>query len=288
MPRSRQLEYGVLNLSAHPHPARVYIESLRAVARTPVNFRGDDHAAILEPTEHGDGLYQGRIVIWTEVDPNSPTVHKRRLEEFPLDKAVLQFSEEFGIFSRTFIYVFRDRDHKLFFESRNNVGKRLSHNNAKRIFSLLFSDNLLGEISQIVTVEVQPEEDAVDKVLGIPRIGLLHIHISRPNPDDATLAAEEVLRELEEQGAISQDITLRAISREGGIHPNERTRAHAEIAAQGNGYVEAVGRSDNNTKIKRSTKEYPRTISSILTSTASSIEVTIAVAKNTFFGDSSE
>jgi hypothetical protein len=115
-------------------------------------------------------------------------------------------------------------------------------------------------------------------VLGIPKISTLEIHIKKPNPDDNDLETEDILRELEEQGASKQDIKFTAKSRNSGIKPNHRTRVQAEVAAE-TGFVRASGKDALENQVTLSTEKYPMTIKIALAGLASSFVAAMRIAR---------
>lgn len=274
-----EIIYGVLNVIAHPHPDGVYPELLRKVARRPARFWGDDFAAITVPEKIEPGLYKGNIIVWTEIDRESPAIDKGTLHEVSLTDLGSEFTERYGVNGKVFLYVFREKDHRLFFESINEFGKTLSPMRAEKIVGKLLAPPYLdSQTDPEVTVRIQPEEDALDRVLGIHRLGRLEIDIPRPNADDMSDSADEVLKEIEEQKARRYQKTLVAQNRQ-SLRPNQRTLAEAELAVQTAGYVRGIGKDENGERDDRSTKQYPKTIRSSIQDFASRTLSIMAAAR---------
>lgn len=276
MSDGKTVEYAILNISASPHPDGVYKDVLTKVALNPINYWGDHFATISEPVQDGDGFYRGRIVSWVEIDKTQPAVHKDKLEEVDFDELNLHLPDNIGFNSKTFLYVFRERDHLMFIETKNELGQSLSANRARRIMLMLMSQPILGKDDPLVEVTTIPEEDAVERILSLPTLKRLRIHIVRPNADD--LDVQKVLDRLERQGIRTEDKVLVASSEDGGITPDNETKIEVEVA-EFNGFVEGVGYEEDGTRIDLSTKEYPRTIRKKVGQFGSSFAEIMSVAK---------
>jgi len=275
------LEIGVLNIKASPHPDGVYPNLLKRIAGKPVPMWGNDYLALTTP-ERNQGLHSGRVLVWTELDPNAPALDKTKLEAVSLEDAHVAIDENIGINLRVFSYVLRERDHLIFFESKNEQGRQLAPDRLqKSLEKLFFRINSRGDMQ--VDIDVMPEEDALDKVLSIKRLGTLEILLKKPNPDDNDLDAAEIMRELEEQGAGRKEIKLTAKVRKKGLKPNKRTIVEAEAASE-NGHVRGTGRDGANAKVDLSTKEYPKIIHRPLADYASAAVAVLRVAKDAVIG----
>lgn len=284
MPESREVEFGVLNISAEPHRDGAYVAMLKRVARHPRQFRGNDFAAITAPEQVEPGLYIGTILIWTELDPDSPAVNKETLEEVKLEDTDIIVPENLGLNSRHFFYAFRGRDHKIFFESKSDDGHHLAPARFKKILDRAFAPiNLRGETT--VTITVVPDEDGLEKVLSIPKITKLEIYIAPPNPDEGEEHAKSVLKRLKEQGAKDQDIIYNAKSRKSGFKPNNETLLDAKVAAH-NGLVRAEGYDTTGHKLPpRSTEEYPKIIPYIIEGAGNVLAGLVRIARQTVIRD---
>lgn len=280
MAQSQEVQFGVLNIGADPHPPGIYPKLLMRVARSPRQFWGADFAAITPPERVEAGIYLGTVLVWTELDPDAPAVNKDTLQEIRLQDTAIVVPDNLGLNSRHFFYVLREKDHKIFYESRNDFGHHLAPNRFKLILDRLFSGiNLKGEMT--VAVTVWPDEDGLNKVLSIPHITKLRIFIELPNADQNDDALQRVWNRLKSQGAKSQEIVYNAKTRKKGIQPNADTREDAEVAAD-NGVVSAEGFDGAGKKVpRRSTEEYPKVIPYVIEGAGSALAGLIAVAKRT-------
>ncbi|OLP57145.1 hypothetical protein BJF92_06340 [Rhizobium rhizosphaerae] len=243
-----------------------------------MNYLGSHFATVSAPREADDGFFQGRLATWVEIDTTEQAMNLDNLDPVDFDDLDLELPPNIGFNGRVFFYTLRVQDHMLFLETRNEFGKRLSPGSAAKIFRKLFSPEIIGKDMPAVEVTVVPEEDALKRILSMPVLKRLKIHLVRPNADDIDPAT--VLDELMEQGARSQDIILVAAAQSEGIDPNQRTRAQAEVA-ETNGYVEGTGRDDDGNKIEFSTRAYPRVIRKALGEVGGYLALALQVAKET-------
>ncbi len=282
MPK-QNIEFGVLNIVAHPHGSGVYRSLLERAANKEVNFWGDMNAAIREPREVEKGVIQSEIVIGTELDLDAPLIDRSSLEQIAAEEADITISSKHLYNGRVFLYTFIEETHLLFFESRNEFGKTLSPNRAHRIFTRLFAQQLLGNDMPYVDVTVVPEDDTLERLLGLDRLDRVKIVLQKPNADVNDAEVQEVLADLETQGAKSQDISLARAADSPRIVLNAANYLRAKVA-QLNGYVAAAGRMEDGEQFSGSTKEYPKVIRVAIDATTSITALALRVAKQTRIG----
>jgi hypothetical protein len=260
MAEDRTITVGFLNIVATPHPEGIYPESLAAVANKPVRVRGNDWAIITKPrpSRGEEGLFEGVISVWTDIDASEPSINKATFERQNVEDALRKIFEERGFNNRSFTYVLDNQTHRVAAELKNEAGKTISVLQVGRIFDLLLSK--LNREGQTFEVTVVPEEDAIDRVLGLSRLDRVDILLKRPNIGDHDDGdAEEVLRELYEQNIKQAEYTFARQPGTDGIHLNEENTTKAEVAAE-NGYVRSSGLDEYGNKDRRSTKEYPKIV----------------------------
>lgn len=270
------IEYCVLNIAASPHPPGTYSAILEKVAGNQVNYWGDSLATISKPVTVRDGFLRGRIVCWTPINKEDPAVLTDVLEPINFNDLDISIPDNVGFNGRVFNYIFREADHLLFVETDNDLGKRLSPHRARKIFRLLF--DTLSNTDPQVEVTVIPEEDTLRKILDLPKLKRLRIHLVRPNADD--LDVQRLMNKLEAQRARVQDTILVAAQGEDGLEPNEETRTEAEVAEH-NGFVEGSGKDANGDPIRLSTKEYPRLIRRVVDAVGSTFNEALTLAIET-------
>lgn len=251
---------GFVNIVATPHPPGVYQAALAKVANTPVNVRGNDWAIITKPTVSRDekGMHEGMISVWTDIDSSEPSINKTTFAKVDVEAALKKIFAERGFNNRAFYYVLDELTHKITVELKNDQGKTISIGQIGKIFELLIS--MLNKEGQIYESTVVPEEDAIEKVLGLKRLDRVFILLKRPNPGDHDGGdADEVLRELQEQNMRQAEYSFARQPGTDGIHLNAENETRAEVAAQ-NGYVKSSGVDEQGNREKRSTKEYPKIV----------------------------
>lgn len=262
MAQERTLKVCVLNLSANPHPAGIYVSLLRQASRAYVRARGSDYAKISTPRKSDvEHLYTGRILIWTEIDLKGPWLDLDSEEELtPAQKRAIAIPPSAKPNYRVFNYVLSERKHHLYFESSNEFGEKLGPHTARSIFTRLFSRELLGRDSPEVEVTVVPQADAVDRILRIPRLRKLYIRVTLPNPDTASPAARRrVFARLREAQARQLEETYTKSADSDHLVATPEIRETAEVAAD-NGYVRGEGRDPNGSKVEIATDRYPQRI----------------------------
>lgn len=271
------LRLGVLNVVAHPHPEGIYPKLLFEISGRGVNFWGSDFAAVTKPIEVEKGVYQGRIVIWTQIDPNEPAIDLKSLDEVPLDKTDARLPSDVGFNGRVFLYTLNEPTHLLFVETKNEFDKHLSPSRAKRIFSRLFSS--LPDDNPLVEVTIVPDEDSVERLLGLHRMDFVQIHLTRPNAEEFGDIVQTVLDDLTEAGAKSQDVIFRRSAEAPTITLPELLENVARVASY-HGWFAARGRDEDGNKIDGSTREYPKIIESVIGHGTSLGTAAIRVARN--------
>lgn len=260
MAEDRTILIGFVNVVATPHPPGIYKEALKRVANKPVNVRGSDYAIVTTPraVKGEKGLHEGLVSVWTDVDASEPSINKATFQKQDVEAALRKIFLERGFNNRTFSYVLDEQTHIITVELRNDEGKTISVGQVGKIFELLFSR--LNKAGQSFAATIVPEEDAIERVLGLARLDRVDILLKRPNPGDHDDGdAEEVLRELDEQNMKQAEYVFVRQPGTDGIRLNARNEARAEVAAT-NGYVKSSGVDENGDRDRRSTKEYPKIV----------------------------
>jgi len=109
--------YALLNVVAHPHPRGIYRKLLELASDgASVKFRSDRYARISRINEAKSGVLVGRLALWTEIDPNSPSINKSSLEEMSLKQAGVELPDNIGFNSSIFYFSFREAEHALYVE----------------------------------------------------------------------------------------------------------------------------------------------------------------------------
>lgn len=274
--RNTVIQFCMLNVAASPHPEGVYFRIFERAANRQVQYYGDSVATISKPDRVKDGFFRGRIVCWTPINKDDPAVLTDVLQEIDFNDLNIDIPDNVGFNGRVFLYIFREADHTLFVEIENDQRKRLSPQRARKVFALLFEDR--NDSSPLVEVTVIPDEDALKRILTIPKLKKLRIHIVRPNADDGDIS--RIMDRLVAQKAKAQDIEYFAAPGAEGLDPDDQTKAEAGVAEH-NGFVEGAGQEEDGTSVKLSTREYPRIIRRIVGQFGSTFEEAMAIAVET-------
>lgn len=260
----REFPAGFLNVVATPHPTGAYASGLKRIAGKPYNYRAKDYAVLFtpEPDPENGRYLRGRMVAWTDIDPNEPSIDKTTFEQKPVEKDLQRIFRERGFNYRGFSWVFDQDTHKLAVELRNELNQTISISQVGKIFEYLFSS--LNSEEQTFEVTIIPKNDALDHVLGLKRIDTITIILKRDNVGDHDDGdADDVLRELEEQNTKRQEYRFTRQPGTDGIHLNEKNEARAE-AAQENGLVKTTGIDDDGKRATLSTENYPQILKAVV------------------------
>lgn len=223
---------------------------------------GSDKAKITNPKyENDDGsILSGRILVWTEIKSNSNWINKEKNDMATEDeKSIINIPDFIQPNYRSFNYVFSVKNHKLIFESENQLNEKFGHTRALKLFSELFAQEKLWRGAPEVSVTVLSVDDAISYILSIPKIRQFIIHLERPNADDLVDASRDVMNRLMGMHAKSEEIIYTRTSGQDSLKLDENTKNLAKIAAE-NGYVTATGKNNEDNTVKISTKEQPKKI----------------------------
>ena len=264
--RGKPIRVAFLNVVATPHPAGVYERLFRFIANKPVKFWGTENAAIgpIRSRPENPGIFTGHVRTWVDIDPKSPAVQKRDLEEVPLTQEQREMSRELGFNGKTFRFVLDTNEHRVSIATVNEVGHKLAPTRALSIFEKLLSPEVLGKDAEEVAVSIVPSDDALKRVLSIKRLDRVEIQIRRPNADDVTQETHEVLAELRAQNAKRQEVVLIRAAHTESLELSETNQKYARVAASGDGYVKSQGRNSAGEPEKRSTREYPKLVEKLV------------------------
>jgi len=247
-----------LNISATPHPEGIYVDLLTRAAGKKTNFRGSDWAKLTKPTQtEQEGVFQGRILVWTEIDTSGPWLNTETDDALSSsDKATINIPAKAKPNYRVFNYVFREKGHRLYFETSNEFGDTFGPTTAQRaLLNLLEKPALARGIDLSVTVV--PKSGAVKTVLSLPGLRLLHIRVILPNEDTTDdRKRRRVLKRLEDAHAKQLDEIYTKRAGEDRLVTTPEIQETAEAAAT-DGFVTGVGRK-NGKRVEASTTKLAR------------------------------
>ncbi|MEO1043961.1 MAG: DUF4747 family protein [Pseudomonadota bacterium] len=257
---NRTIEAGFLNIVATPHPEGVYERLLKSAAEKPVGFWGQQKAAITAPLSFEDESWLSfQLIIWTEIDPDQPTIDKAALKKANFPREGRNFTAQYGVNGRVFYCVFDIERHLLTVELINDDGQTVSPRRLERIFDKLLSPSVLGSRAELVEVTVIPTDDAIDYVLGLARLDKVEILVKRPNQDDITSDTNRVMQSLIDQNAKSEKRVLSRQAKTDGVDLNDENMTLAQVGAR-SGHVDSSGLDENGNRDKRSTREVPKIV----------------------------
>ena len=256
--------YGILNIVAHPHPRGTYRSLFEMVGADPngIRFRGDQYATLSPISETRNGVFSGRLAIWTEIDPNSNMIEKKTLKQSLLLDSTLRLPEGVGFNSKIFAFAFREENHRLYVELNNDEGQTVSIGTACKVFAQIFK-NIRPDTVEQVDVHISTRRNAVEQVLAIPKIRKIEILLDMPNPDDLSEDKARLLKEIEDMRAKKLRSEITRASGQETLILSPRYIVMSELAKD-NGYVTASGNDIDGEKIERSTKDYPNEIETLL------------------------
>lgn len=251
--------YALLNVVAHPHPKGIYRKLFEiASERDAVKFRGDRFARISRITATNDGVFRGRLAMWTEIDPNSPSVDKASLEEQTLKEAGIELPANIGFNSSIFYFAFREDKHALYVELTNDEGRTITPKTAQRAILAILDDANI-ELVDDLSIYIGSRADAIQYVLGLKAIRKIEIDLNLPNPDDLSVEHQEALDRLAAMHAKRLQATLTKGPGEETLVLIPEWRVLAELA-RNNGSVKTVGIDHDGHRDERSTKDMPAEI----------------------------
>jgi hypothetical protein len=256
---SRTVEVGILNVAANPHPDGIYNLIFQKMANFSAATRGSDFAKITLPKQEKEEFLIGRILIWTEIDPDQPWLNLLYDEVISIsDENEIKIPTYARPNYRTFNYVFNISNHNLFIETRNELNHRFSIRTALKFFQRLLTKCLPSLPTGLdAEISVVPDSSALEKIRLVPGLRKLTIRIVRPNGDTSDDGPERVLRQMKESR--TQQQTIEYIKEAGAtkLEINDEMSANME-ASQSNGFTRAEGRDLSGRKIFQSTDEIPK------------------------------
>ncbi|WP_086654249.1 DUF4747 family protein [Acetobacter malorum] len=257
--KSRSLSACALSLDATPHPDGVYVEALRKCANHEVRARGETLAKITAPRKiKNHDSYAGRLLIWTHINVQGKWLDKEKNEQLSDDeKLKINIPENAAPNYKTFHYVFTERDHKIYIETKNELGESLGPKTIKNIFTRLMDSNIQGD-DYIISVTLVPDEHVVDELLSLPHLRKLELQIRTPNADYASPEIRRrVLDEMMANNAHVLSQTWTKPSNAEKLTPTKDVKDLTLVAAD-TGYVRATDKPRNGPEKVISTDDRPR------------------------------
>lgn len=255
--RDKRLIACALNLNADPHPPGIYVEALRLAAKQGVRARGDNFLEITPPRKIREiDAYEGRILLWTEVDVEGRWLDTEAEEELE-DKTNIRIPNNAKPNYRTFNYIFTEKRHRFYFESSNEFGEKLGITTAKSCLSFLLGRDEIAAKAKI-SVSIEPDKAGIERILKTPGLQTIDLRINRPNGDlPGNAARRRVLAKLEAAGATRLEEHWAARGQGVSLHVTPEITDHALVAAE-TGFFRAQARNADGPPIRLSSDEVPR------------------------------
>ncbi|UWP91614.1 DUF4747 family protein [Aliiroseovarius crassostreae] len=276
----RVAKFGVLNIVAHPHPAGTYRELFEVAGKDirGVRFWGDRFATLSPISPTRNGVFVGKLATWTEIEPQSNLIEKASLNQQLLAESDVNLPEGIGFNSRVFSFAFREQDHKLFVELKNDEGNSISIGRARLAIKNVLKACQPKDIEEL-DVHLTTQANAVEHVLAIPQLRKLEILLDLPNPDVLSDRKRKILDQIEGIKAKRVKTEITKAAGEDRIELDPEYTAMAELAKD-NGYVFGKGRNEFGDPVELNTKNYPLEIDTVLEQQESSAIATRRVAEN--------
>ena len=239
--RDKKIIACALSFNADPHPTGIYIAALEKASEFVVRARGNDFLKITPPRKiEGHEAYEGRILMWTEVDVDGTWLDTATDDEVE-DKSDISIPEHKKPNYRTFNYVFIEKDHQFYFESKNEFSENFGVSTAYKSFSNLFEIPDIREIS-CISVGISVDDLDFQKFIKMPGLYNLKLRIHIPNGDSSSDGTQRVLNMLTEAGASQLDETWTAWKTSTGLKVEGELEDKANLAAK-TGFVSGTIRS---------------------------------------------
>ncbi|SHE38341.1 protein of unknown function [Loktanella atrilutea] len=249
-------KYCVLNVVAQPHPDGIYRELFStASSNAAANYRADHFARVSPVTGSKDGIFRGRLALWTELDPNEPTIHKDSFDQKLLSDSDISLPRDIGFNSKIFYFSFNEKSHRLYIELRNDEGGTISPGVARlALDAILKSAEIFQGVS--VNVYIATTSAAVEKVLRTPIIRRIDIRLDLPNDDDLSDSEKKVLEKIKKRKIkrYEQSMTKLASAETLVLLPRDEDLAHL---SKDNGYTKVWGKDVKGNKVEISTRDFP-------------------------------
>ena len=254
MAKPKKLSVCVLNIVIHDENKRDYKQLIKDAARQrEIMAFNKTHAASLvwtsEQRHEEQNYLTGVIYKFVNVEPPYFDTDKSEVvldrEGHPLDIVPRHIKAN----TKEVTFCLLEEVHRIFVDTRY-----ISPKMARSFFEDIFHREAIVEKYGSIDVNLHTEIKAIENMLSIFALKKLTVKLCRPNPIGMNRFDEEILQELEDQGAENLDLELR--TRHNELQPNDKFKAYMYTATN-HGKVNAVGRDENGMIVEQSTEESP-------------------------------
>lgn len=274
--RRRSARYTAINVSADPHPDGIYHRLFElASSKAGEAFGRNWYAKLAPPTQRREGFFHGRIGVWHRLEGKA--IHESTLEQTDVQSLLVDGAVGFGFPSKTFSWSFREADHTLFCEIKNDEGDIISPSSVGSAFSAVLAQ-VSSELDVDLSVVVLPEFGTVERIYRLDVISSLEIDFSIPNPgDDLSKEKKKLIDRLRDRGIKRQNTRYMKSGQAETISLDDELRAEIEVGAE-NGHVIAKGKLHDGSSEEINTASRPRVITRELAVTDSSVSLLRSIA----------
>ncbi|BDW86345.1 DUF4747 family protein [Roseicyclus marinus] len=274
--RKRSAKYTVINVAADPHPDGIYHKIFEISCEKEGQAYGRDwYAKLTPPTKRLDGLFHGKIGVWHRLAGKA--IQESSMEQTDVQALLVDGAKDFGYPSKMFSWSFRESDHSLFSEIKNDEGETISPTSLGSAFRAVLLP-VANELQIDLSVTVLPEIGTVERIYNLPVLKSLEIDFSIPNAGDS-LAQEkkDLIDKLRNRGVKRQISKYTKSSHANTIALDEELKAEIEVGAE-NGHVIAKGKLEDGSADEINTAAKPRILSRDLKSSDSSVTLLRVIA----------
>lgn len=217
------IEVVKINIAANPHPEGIYLDLFKNAANKTIRYAPNNEKAaklsIPKEVEGHNDFYYGYLLTYTVVDKDKTWIDTETdnilSEKEKLEKILIP--PNIGTNACHFAYVLDTVKHTLYLEKRNSSGCIIvSH--IRKIISILMGP-LIQDNDNLPQIEITiiPKKGIVDRILAVPNLKNLIIHIVSPNADATSDKSwRRVMENLNALNATSLDYSLTNNRKKGG------------------------------------------------------------------------
>ncbi|MCI2395338.1 DUF4747 family protein [Aliiroseovarius sediminis] len=275
--RARIAKFTVLNVAANPHPDGIYHKIFSKAAEAEGRPYGRNwFAKVGKPSPSQDGFFHGRIAIWHEL--KGKAIETSSLERQDLASLLNDDAEGFGFPSKVFSFTFREADHLLFCEFKNDEGDLITPSSlGKALQKVLVAT--AADLGIDLSVTVLPEHDTIEQIFELAVVKKISLGFSLPNSGDDLSQEKRILIErLKRQGINKQKSEYTKAKSVETIEIDDELRAEIEVGAE-NGKVVATGVDTEGHKKIIDTTQRPTIIEKTMAAEDSSVGVLRTLAQ---------
>lgn len=259
MPRMRKLTIAAVNIATDPpHKPDNYRRLFRFIRDlTPAasgEIRGHDRLTLNYFGEKGNVL-AGAFARYTHIDPNSSwwDVQKKTVLLDKEGKPITPVRQGLGPNHQDINFTMFLIGHRLIFDV-----KSITPSSFAKGLAGIFLDPRVQEEFGNIHITVEPERDAIKRILKMPIKRRIEIKFTMPNPDVATELEESIMKRYRQIGASSTS-TIVTAQQDKNLNPDKEMIALMNLASR-NGFVTITGKNAQGGKDIMSSKDHPKTM----------------------------